>query len=385
VTLKRHKIVGDWVVRTPFRSGGYYVCRCRSLVTGRTHKVTTRETQIAKAERFACKWAQEHSAEPSASPKLLSLRDALTEWLGTKAVRDVTLRGYALDCELYSRAFEHQLASEVAYPDIQQFLSKLTKAGKSARTRAKHLVALRSFFRWAKRCGYRPDDPTDGLSVRRGDRRQRTALTVDELKRLLRACFEPHVVQVEGVRRRGSWTQTYRPPTHLGIAVAIAVYTALRRRNVFQLRWAQTDLAAGKISFDGADMKAGAPLDLPIHSALAQLLRRTIRLRGRVAPNDLVVGEEVAACGTALRSACRRAGIPQVGWHDLRRSTGTLLSVSPACSYSCLKDLLGHARRNPTDLYALTPWEAKRRAIESLPPDLIPREAIESRLQEINA
>ncbi len=152
-------------------------------------------------------------------------------------------------------------------------------------------------------------------------------------------------------------------------AILIGVYTALRRRNIFGLDWkAHVDLAEGKLSFPAEDMKAGRAHSVPIHPVLRRVLEG---LPGRT---GLVLGRHIQCCRDALHGACRRAAIPEIGWHTLRRSTATWLSalgVPPAT----ISQVLGHASTseidptfNPvTGLYILPGWSEVVDAIGRLP------------------
>ena len=67
----------------------------------------------------------------------------------------------------------------------------------------------------------------------------------------------------------------------------------------------------------------------------------------------------------SLKALCRRAGVPEVSWHPLRHTCGTLLARSgvPATT---IRDWLGHASIATTNIYMHTNREDMRKAAEAL-------------------
>jgi len=285
------------------------------------------------------------------------------------ACRPVTLDAYRFDFDgVYKPAFGDRLLDEISREDVKRFLKQLDDEGASARTRAKHLIQLRGFFREMvldRKCS---ENPCEGVKAGRGEKRENVALSFEQARALIKAAREDEVKIVQDARR-GKWRQTFKPPPYLFVAIVIACYTGLRRSNIVNLKWKQMDLGARKISIPAAEMKAKRAHEVPIHPALLAVLEGLLRGRKAIDPEARVLGAQVATIRDAIHGACRRAGIPPVGWHTLRHSWCSWLA--PRCSFPCLKTLMAHAPGNLVTLtYAHPSWEELVAAVGTLP-DLI--------------
>ncbi len=361
---------GRWVLKALVRDANspYLYGRVRDLRNGKVHTFSTKTGNRKKAEQVVLDFIHEQEAKEKheLTTNGAVLGDALAEWIKHKDVRDVTRAGYEIDRQLYVRTFEGMLVHEVEASSVENFLTGLRKAGRTSRTCAKHLVALRSFFRWALRRRYCSTNPAEGIKVGRGVKVEKIALTPEEARGLLAKCRE-RVVLAVGDGRRRDWQQSFAPPPYLFVSVAMACYTGLRRKNIFGLRWRDVDMGARKITLEGDVMKNHSPHSVPIHPALHALFESILKAEGKVEPDAPVIGEQVKVATIALYSACRRAEIPPIGWHTLRHSFASWLAVSSACSFNCLRELLGHKPMTVTSIYTHSTWEERVKAIASLP------------------
>ena len=108
-------------------------------------------------------------------------------------------------------------------------------------------------------------------------------------------------------------------PEHLSAMARFSLATGLRRANVTGLRWDAVDLAR-RIAWVWADQtKAGAPLGVPLNDTAVRVLQSQL---GRHATHVFAYrGKPVRETGTrAWRSACQRAGLTGLHWHDLRHT-----------------------------------------------------------------
>jgi len=139
------------------------------------------------------------------------------------------------------------------------------------------------------------------------------------------------------------------------MAAALAVYAGLRKGEVAGLRRAAVDLERGMIlverSYDGPT-KSKHVRWVPIAPELATLLRRWLLAH----PGELVVtadGEpitEETKLTWRARYACRRAGIPQVTFHQLRHTAASHLAQR--VPLPIVGAVLGHADPKTTARYA---------------------------------
>ena len=107
-------------------------------------------------------------------------------------------------------------------------------------------------------------------------------------------------------------------PPHLRRMATFAVETGLRRANVTGLKWSQVDLDRRIVWYHADEMKGRQAHPCPLSSAAVQVLRECPR-------DSLFVftyrGSPVRQTGsTAWEAACKRAGIEDFRWHDLRHT-----------------------------------------------------------------
>ncbi len=97
-----------------------------------------------------------------------------------------TLRAYKTDLEQFMNFLKlHHQEQKVNYRTVRSFLGHLKRRGASKATLARKLASLRSFYRYQNRTGLTSDNPTEGLSTPRQDRRLPRPLTQEEVLRLL--------------------------------------------------------------------------------------------------------------------------------------------------------------------------------------------------------
>lgn len=108
-------------------------------------------------------------------------------------------------------------------------------------------------------------------------------------------------------------------PDHLSAMAEFALATGLRSANIKGLRWSQLDSSLSTLSISGSEMKSGKDFAAPLNSTARGVLRRQRGLN----PEYVFVfrGQPVKECSTrAWREACRRAGVPDLRFHDLRHT-----------------------------------------------------------------
>jgi integrase len=186
----------------------------------------------------------------------------------------------------------------------------------SPRAKNHYLATVNTFCRWCvkrKRMASNPVADIEKVDETADVRRERRALTADELVRLLDAV-----------------------PEHYRLGYQVLMGTGLRREELLALRWDDVKLNAPHpfIQLRAVDTKSKRADVLPLRADLAELLRKA---KGEADQGDRVVRvlprvpthrKYLAAAGIPwLDDAGRRADL-----HALRHSYGTLLSkggVSP--------------------------------------------------------
>jgi integrase len=157
-------------------------------------------------------------------------------------------------------------------------------------------------------------------------------------------------------------------PSWLKPIVTLARYTGMRRGNILNLTWSQLDLDTRVINLEYT--KNGQRLTLPLTDTayivlVAMKKTKVIRLgcpfvfhqNGKpYSPNQVSM---------AFRRVCRRAGINNFRFHDLRHDFASNLVQSGEDLY-IVQQLLGHKDSRMTQRYAHLKIENLREAVKSL-------------------
>jgi integrase len=337
---------------------GRWTYAVNDLSTGKRRRLSSRELDRRRADgtitAMAERWLLEER-EGALVP--IDFGTAYTEFLKTTDVRASTMASYAFGGRVYARGFPGKQLHQITTADVEGFLVDLRERGRTARTRAYHLTALRGLFQWAVRRRYCRSNPCDGIRAPKGTPKSYRALTIDESRRLV---------------------QESERTSHLYLAVLITLYTGLRRRNVLGLRWKDVDLEKWIISIDGSRMKNHSAIELPVHPELLTVLRDRQQSLGGidgVNEEDRVIGRIASTLNTSWRNAVARAGIPGYAFHSLRRTVATRL-MEGATPYPVLKAILGHVSTGSGDVtlrYCKVSACEKAKWLSSLPSLLTPQ------------
>lgn len=189
----------------------------------------------------------------------------------------------------------------------QAALNERLASGQGSRTDAdvnRDLQLLRNVFNFAVRQGWLVKNPFglgEPLISAAAEIRRERVLSRDEEERLLMAC--------SGTR------------AHLRPILICALDTAMRRGEIFQLRWKDVDLVGGEITIRATTTKTGKARSVPITTRLREELTR---LKAE-APPDLE--ERVFGIKNSIKNgfskACEVAGVKGFRLHDARHTAIT--------------------------------------------------------------
>ncbi len=141
--------------------------------------------------------------------------------------------------------------------------------------------------------------------------------------------------------------------------IVVALNTGLRLGELLALRWDAVDLKAGRIHVREAvargiigTPKSGRAREVPLNNTVIAALRGWKHLRGPLVfctdDGRMMTKNEAKA---PLRRARLKAGITELGWHDMRHSFASHL-VMRGVPLKAVQELLGHATIEMTMRYA---------------------------------
>jgi len=255
------------------------------------------------------------------------------------------------------RSFQrHQMAFQALRPffgghrltDISPFLIEKYKRsrkeqGRSEVTINRELAFLKNLFTMAMKWGKASENPVSQVRFFREDNGRTRFLTEEEETRLL-ACCNPYL----------------RP------LVITALHTGFRKSELLTLRWEHVDFRHHLITVEAAYAKNGETRGIPMTATLLETLQT---LQDKAEPSTAVFRTHE---GTAYRhiakvfgTACRRAGLTDVTFHDLRHTFASRL-VMAGVDLPTVQALMGHKTIAMTMRYTHLAPGHKRTAIAVL-------------------
>jgi integrase len=164
-------------------------------------------------------------------------------------------------------------------------------------------------------------------------------------------------------------------PSEIGAVVRFGACTGWRLTECLTLRWAAVDFAAGTIRLEPGQTKSGRGRVFPFSRfpALAALLEEQRQERWQVERERGIdvthvfhrAGRPIRDLDDAWKAACKRAGLVDRRFHDLRRYAAMRL-VRAGVARSEAMGLLGHETESMFTRYALNDVPALERAVEKL-------------------
>jgi integrase len=205
----------------------------------------------------------------------------------------------------------------------------------SAGTVIRELAYLSYIINHARReWGINVSNPVQMVRKPQSPQARSRVLTDDEIGKLLLA-LEPQ-------GRRSHWTKP---------AVQLALETAMRRGELLSLRWENIDLHARTAFLP--DTKNGDSRTVPLSTSAVQVLEGLPKhISGAVIPVKFF------SLDAAFKRACKRAGLEEVRFHDLRRTAITrmaeklpnVIELAAVSGHKSLMVLKRYYRPAPIDL-----------------------------------
>jgi integrase len=271
------------------------------------------------------------------------------------------------DMKLYRREAKWKLASRInprigdravaslTVADLERFRDDLgdEKDGKLKPASVTRTLALLSkMFAWGRKVGIIDvDSPTRGC-VRPASASSLDYLGRDEVTALLAQAEEFSLVFVTSPEARALYPM-----------LACAIYTGMRKGELFGLRWTDVHLDAARAdvarSYTRAP-KSGKPRHLPLHPDLVRILRAwrdrcPASKEGLVFPvlsrNTTRIGCEADTLGIAAVLAAAKCHVPDHPWHALRHTFASHYMMAGGNILE-LQKLLGHSTLAMTMVYA---------------------------------
>lgn len=257
--------------------------------------------------------------------------DAYRAWYaGRRAAR--SLEEFDRARELLGRKAEAARLAEFGRAEAVGHLDRLSASGLAPATVRQRVSLLGGAWTWAIRRGEVASNPWRDLQLPEKEEPGRPSWTPEEFARVLDAA---------------------RP--WLRGVLTIGAHAGLRVGELMAMAWPWVDFADGKLGSVRVPAKAskgGRARRVPLHPTLHDWLAARSRhddggpiLRGQ-SGNPIGTRHQV---NHAIRSACRRAGLPEVASHAMRRSFGRWAVLG-----------LGPWKGRPVPVYVVSQWLGHR-------------------------
>ncbi len=239
--------------------------------------------------------------------------------------------------------FGCRLLSEIRQYLIEKYKAKRIDDGVQRSTVNRELACLKKMYNKAIDWEYAKENPVIKVKFfSEKDNMIERVLTVVEEEKLIELC-EPHLKPI----------------------IITALQTGMRKGEILSLKWQDVNFSKKEITVEKT--KSGRTRIIPISK---QLLAEFEKLKKAKSKTGYVftypkTGKPTKDVKRAFQTACRRAGIKGLRFHDLRHTFASRL-VENGEDIITVRDLLGHSSVRITERYTHSNKELKRKAVESL-------------------
>ena len=246
-----------------------------------------------------------------------------------------TVSAYRRDLKRFVASCDKPL-HDIKTHDVTAFASELHKQGLSARSVARALSSVRSFFTFAKQRGLVQTNPASAVRAPKIRRKLPSPLDIDQAQQLFEAGGESPVATQD-------------------LAMLELLYGAgLRLQELVQLNWSDLDLAQGYVVVLG---KGNKTRQAPIGKACIAALRLWQDEHPQPAPGEAVFvgrGSRRISARSVQRKlkqiSQQQLGDDALHPHMLRHSFATHMLESSG-DLRAVQELLGHADISTTQIY----------------------------------
>ena len=155
-------------------------------------------------------------------------------------------------------------------------------------------------------------------------------------------------------------------PQHAARIVTTAYYTGMRAGEIFGLTWDRVNLKEGFIDLEPEDTKTSEPRRIYLSPVLKDIFSQLSRVR-HINHNFVFTykGNPVKEIKSTFRSACKKAGIRDFRFHDLRHTFNTNMRKA-GVDRSVIMKITGHKTMSMFERYNTVDKDDAQEAIKRL-------------------
>jgi integrase len=245
---------------------------------------------------------------------------------------------------------------KISKKQIQEYIQKRSEEVEPA-TINQETKRLRHMLNKAIEWGYLKENPCKGIKNMKEPSGRIRYLSRDEIDKLLKACDVSSLAENPNNKGR---TFSKIITAYLKPIVQIAIHSGMRRGEIMNLRWKDIDFKERRIILEKT--KNNERRAIPMNDTLYQVLQSLpVHLHAEKVFPD-INGNMVTV---TFKRACKRAGIEDFRFHDLRHSFASYLTMGGE-NLRTVQTLLGHKDLRMTMRYSHLSPEHLRDAVTTL-------------------
>lgn len=215
---------------------------------------------------------------------------------------------------------------------------------------------LRSMFRRGIKFRKINNIPNFDINIAAEQERDRI-LSFDEEKRLLAVCVAEETIEKESRRQKTYKTTINANRTHLRPIIILALDTAMRKGEILSLTWNDIDLENNQITIRAENTKAQKKRVVGITPRVKKELEVLPDKKGKVFNYQFIT--------RSFNTACKRAGIADLHFHDLRHSAITRM-IRAGIPHTEVMKISGHSQFKTFSRYLNIQADAIQSAADKL-------------------
>lgn len=242
--------------------------------------------------------------------------------------------------------FKHLKLNEIGIKEIELIQNHILENGKSIATCNRYTANIQAALTKAYEWNFISEEKLKlarKVKKLKGEKTRLRFLNQEEIQALLANC-EPHLYSI----------------------VFTAINTGMRKSEILNLKWDNVDLKHGLILLEKT--KNGERREIPINDPLKQLFKQLFTNR-RLDTEYVFVnpdtGKRYIDLKRSFTTACKKAGIRDFRFHDLRHTFASQL-VMNGVDLKTVQELLGHKDIKMTLRYSHLSQAHKKEAVKNL-------------------